>query len=262
MPIEEARKWIDRILLGFCFADGQSRTHAIARMFSPYLRGIIGWIYKHPLWLFLANRPRAGKDYLNGIAQILYIGHAFEGAPLAESTDENKKYITAALCSGRRMINFANCQEFISCGNFMSLISAPTWTVRRLGSNDASADLELPVEADVSISGNTGALTYKPDVADRARIIRLSFFEENANSRTFPIPHLHDYVKEHRCDILSAIHAHVREWIIASMPLGATPFSSFPKWAETVGGLLTFHGYGDPCLNDQGEISGDPELVH
>jgi hypothetical protein len=260
MPIEEASKWIEVILSGFCFADDQSRTHAIARIFSPYLRGIIGWIHKHPLWLFLANRPRAGKDYLNGVAQILYIGHAFEGAPLAESTDENRKYIGAALCGGRRMINFANCQGFISCGNFMSLVTNSRMSMRQLGSNNADAYMELNNEADVSISGNVGSLTYKADVADRARIIRLSFFEEDANSRTFPIPHLHDFVLEHRSDILSAIQAHVRDWITAGMPQGTRPFSSFPRWAETIGGLLAFHGYGDPCEKDGGEITGDPEL--
>jgi DNA polymerase-1 len=260
MPIDEARDWIDRILFGFCFADDQSRTHAIARMFSPYLRGLIGWIHKHPLWLFLANRPRAGKDYLNGVTQILYTGHAFEGAPLAQSTDENRKYITAALCGGRRMINFANCQGFISCGNFMSLITNSRMSVRMLGSSSAEAYLDLQNEADVSISGNVGSLTYQADVADRARIVRLSFYEEDANSRTFEIPHLHDYVMEHRSDILSAIHAHVREWITAGMALGTTPFTSFPRWAEVVGGVLGHHGYGDPCLKDGGEITGDPEL--
>ena len=35
MPIEEARELISRILDGFCFADDQSHTHTIARLFSP-----------------------------------------------------------------------------------------------------------------------------------------------------------------------------------------------------------------------------------
>ena len=49
-----------------------------------------------PLWTFTANRPRAGKDYLNGVAQTLYYGYAFEDSPL-ECSEETQKRITAAL---------------------------------------------------------------------------------------------------------------------------------------------------------------------
>ena len=236
MPLEEARGWIDELLGSFCYADAQSKTHSLARLFSPYMRGIIGFGHKHPLWFFLANRPRAGKDYLNGCTQIIYLGHAFEGAPLALDPGENRKYITAALCSGRRMINFANCQGPINCPNFMSLITNNRMGgLRMLGSSDAAADLELRNEADISISANEGRAQWQEDVAMRARFIRLAFFEEDANSRLFPIPHLHDWVLKHRAEILSAIHAHVREWWVAGAPLGTTPFNSFPHWAEKVG---------------------------
>ena len=58
---------------------------------------------------FTSGRKHLREDYLNGVAQILYIGHAYEGAPLAESTDESRKYITAALCGGRRI-----CAELLA----------------------------------------------------------------------------------------------------------------------------------------------------
>jgi len=32
------------------------------------------------------------------------------------------------------------------------------------------------------------------------------------------------------------------------MPKGKSPFTSFPVWAEEVGGMLIANGLGDPCL--------------
>jgi ribonuclease D len=158
------------------------------------------------------------------------------------------------------MINFANCQGPINCPNFMSLITNNRMGgLRMLGSSDASADLELRNEGDISISANEGRSQWQEDVAARARFIRLAFFEEDANSRVFEIPHLHDWVLAHRAELLSAIHAHVREWWAAGAPMGTTPFNSFPHWAEKVGGLFQFRGFGDPCLPEGMAVSGDPE---
>ena len=63
-------------------------------------RGIMGFEKRTPLWLFMANRPRAGKDYLNGVAQTLYYGHSFEDAPIAaDDARETAKRITTAILS-------------------------------------------------------------------------------------------------------------------------------------------------------------------
>jgi hypothetical protein len=263
MSIEEARKVISEDpYSGFCFKNSQSRVHAIARLITPYTRGLMGFGHRVPLWFYNANRPRAGKDYCAGVAQIIYLRHAFEDAPLGNNSEETRKRITAALQAGRRQVHFANCQGYIDDKYFIAAITNSVWNDRLLGSNDAKSDLEIPNEAEFSMSANMG-LTYKEDIEPRSRRIELAFYEEHDNARTFPNPFLHDWLKENRARILSAIHALYLYWVYKGMPSSTTPFTSFPKWAEVVGGIMAACELGDPCLphQDQDLIGGDQKTI-
>jgi len=102
-------------------------------------------------------------------------------------------------------------------------------------------------------------LTYREVVAPRLRKIELAFFEEDPNKRTFPNPFLHDWLRENRVRVLSAIHSIFRYWIKAGAPAGKTLFNSFPRWAQVVGGVMSVANLGDPCLPHKGEdlIGGD-----
>lgn len=258
MTPDEAKQVIEDILGDFCFASEQDKVHAIARLTTPYVRGIIGWTARVPLWLFIANRPRAGKDYLSGVVIILYTGEPQEDAPLEKGSEETRKRITAALMSGRSFMHLANCQGHINDASLIGAITARMIRVRNLGSTAAEADLELPNEMEFSISANVG-VTYREDVEPRSRRINLEFFEEDPNKRCFRRPDLHAYVEANRGRILGAIDALVSEWIRQGMPPGTTPFTSFPEWARVVGGIMQANGLGDPCLPHYSElkIGGD-----
>jgi hypothetical protein len=262
MDLEEAKRILESILAGFCWKNEQSKTHAIARILTPYARGIMGFGARTPLWIFIANRPRAGKDYLAGVAQIIYLGHAFEDAALGRDSEEIGKRITCALRAGRRQMHFANCQGHIESEKFIQAITAPYWQDRALGSNSAQSDLKLPNEADYSISVNIGA-TFKADIEPRSRKIYLEFYDENENGRNFPDPYLHETIAENRAQILSAIDTFFQHWINFGMPPGKTAFTSFAKWAEVIGGVMAACGYGDPCLPHEVKdlIGGDLELA-
>jgi Domain of unknown function (DUF3854) len=262
MPIEQAAEVIEQAIEGFCWRIPQSKIHAIARMITPYARGIMGFSERMPLWYFVGNRPRCGKDYLNGVTQVVYLGHAFEDAPITDNYEETNKRIVSALRAGRRMMHFANCQHHLNDPGFIQAITGPTINARSLGSNDAKSDLELPNEVDYSLSANVG-LTYREDVEPRLRKIELAFFEEDANKRTFPNPFLHDWIKSNRSEVLSAIHSLFQHWIGKGAPAGKTLFNSFPRWAEVVGGVMVTCGLGDPCLAHEGEdlLGGDQREV-
>jgi hypothetical protein len=74
----------------------------------------------------MGNRPRAGKDYLNGLAQTLYYGSAFEDPSIsANSAEETRKRITRALSAGRRSMHVANQQAFLDDAVFIGAITAP-----------------------------------------------------------------------------------------------------------------------------------------
>jgi hypothetical protein len=49
-----------------------------------------------------------------------------------------------------------------------------------------------------------------------------------------------------RSDILAALWAFVREWNLAGRPKPSRAHSSFPRWAEIIGGIVEFAGFGCP----------------
>ncbi len=231
----------------FCWKDEQSVTHALARVITPYCRGLMGWDARFPLWHFAANRPRAGKDYLAGVTHLIYEGRTCEDAPLDRDSEETRKRITAAMMSGRRIMHFANCQGHIQDAHFIGAITSKTFAARNLGSTEAKADLVMPNEIEFSLSANVG-LTFREDVEPRTRRIALQFYDENPNGRSFTRPDLHGWVLENRPLLLGAVSALVQHWINQGCPPGPTPFNSFPEWSRVVGGIMTSCGLPDPCL--------------
>ena len=247
MTIEDAKNLLITLHDGFCLADKQSGVHALARIITPYCRGIMGFDHRPPVWHYSANRPRAGKDYLAGLAHLIYEGNYTEDAPIGKQPEETRKRITSAIRSGRRFMHFANCQGNLDDENFIGATTKIGYGDRSLGSNSGAADLTMRNEIEFSFSGNQG-ITFRPDVEPRTRKIELFFGEEDANSRKFLIADLHGFVVQNRWAIISAIDTLVTAWLAAGAPLGQTPFTSFPRWAAVVGGIMTFHGLGDPCL--------------
>jgi hypothetical protein len=261
LDIEQALKILEAAHQGFEFKNAQSRTHAYARFLTPYFRGHIGFLEPVPCWFYNANRPRAGKDYLCGIAQIIYEGFPFEDAALSDSADETCKRITAGLLAGRRFFHFANCQGYLQDKYFIQAITDSAWRTRLLGSNNAQSDLLIPNEAEYSLSANAG-LTYREDVEPRLRRIDLVYYEEDANSRIFPVEDLHGWATQNRSLLLSAADAIHEYWTQKGCP-EAHPFASYKRWGKFVGGALNLVGLGDPTL-PHGEdplIAGDPRTA-
>jgi hypothetical protein len=259
MPIEQARELLQKTYEGFCWKNDQSKVHAFARLFTPYARGLIGFNERIPCWFFVGNRPRCGKDYLNGVTQILYLGNHFEDQPLGKNSEETAKRIVAALRAGRRMMHFANCQNCLDDSAFIQAITGPVLNARSLGATDAKSDLELLNEIDYSLSAQI-RLGHREDVEPRCRKIQLAYYEENPNGRIFPNPYLHFWLKDNRFMILEAVKSLFDYWRTTGTPSGTTPFNSYPRWAEVVGGVMSVCGLGDPCLphiDDEDLLGGD-----
>ena len=254
MSLEEAKELIDTIYKEFCFEDtetGQDYYTAIAGLLTPYLRGLFSnFNVRTPVFFYLANRPRAGKDHCAGITGIVYEGVNIEETPLCtgekyggSGSEEFRKKLLSAFISGKHKMHFANNKGYIENAVFEKIITSTVHTDRLLGKNE---DLVFNNEIDFSLSGNTG-VTYSDDFADRCRFVKLFLELENANERTFDNPHLHDYVLENRGKILSALYSLVRNWKEKGSPKGSIPFASFPEWAEICGGIMESAGYGNPC---------------
>ncbi|MBE2283069.1 MAG: bifunctional DNA primase/polymerase [Prosthecobacter sp.] len=230
---------------GFPWHDELSKTSAISRLLTPFCRGLMRW-EKTPVFIMLANQPRLGKDTIAMMVSTLYTGEGAVAPPLEKDGDaEMRKRITSALRTGNPFFHIANLRGHI---NYPSLEAATDasllWKDRCLGH---SRELELPNEAEYSLSMNVGA-TLTVDLDARAIFIRLRYPGENPNARTFRHPNLQQWVRGNRPRLLGALFALLKRWQEMGRPEGPTPFASFPTWSRIVGGIMTACELGDPCI--------------
>lgn len=265
MSLDEAKQIIKTIYQEFCFKDDQDFINAVAALLTPFLRGLFKeFNTRTPVNFYKANRERSGKDYCAGITGIVYEGKALEDSPVSNSensrsnnTDELRKKILAAFIAGRKRLHFSNNKGFIDNAVLEAIATAEKYSDRVLGRNEV---LSFDNDLDISLSGNLG-VTFTPDLANRCRFINLFLDIEDANARQFNNPNLHNWIKENRSLILSALFALVRNWIEKGKPVGKVNFASFPEWAEVCGGIMEAAGYKSPCTANE-EISiigGDSE---
>ncbi len=265
MSLEEAKKLLAEIYKEFCFQNRQDYVNSIASLLTPFLRGLFpSFNTRTPVFFFLANRERAGKDYLAGIGGIIYEGHSTEESPISNSenarsnnTEELRKKILAAMINGRKRLHFANNKGYINNAVFEAVTTAERYSDRLLGKNDI---LTFDNEIDFSLSGNVG-VGFTPDFANRSRFIRLHLDIEDANSRAFDNPNLHKWLKDNRGLVLSALYSLVNNWIKNGEKEGSINFTSFPQWASICGGIMESAGYDNPCISDKETLAfgGDNE---
>ena len=266
MNLIEAKSIIEEMFSEFCFKGEDDKINAIAALITPFLKGLFkGFNTRTPVPFYIANRERAGKDYLAGITGIVYEGAALEEPPISSNdfsksnnTEELRKKILSAMIAGRKRLHFSNNKGFINNAVFESVATSSQYSDRKLGGNET---LIFDNELDLSLSGNAG-VTYTPDFANRCRFVNLFLEIEDANSRKFKNPDLHEWVKNNRNNILSALYCLVRNWFDLGTPKGSLPFASFQEWAAICGGIMEAAGYDNPCkLNELGALSigGDME---
>ena len=243
MNYEDTIGLIDELFSDFCFADEQAKTNAIAKLLTPFCKGLMGWGSKVPFWLFEANRERIGKDYLCELIQIVHEGRA-SSHPAFESDEELRKKITSALRSGARRMHFGNVRGHVNSKALEQAITSKYWEDRILGVNENRI---FPNEIEFSMSANVGA-SWPADLDLRMVKIKLFMSEENPNARQFKHTDLHKWAKKRRGSILSILFAMVQRWDQAGRPDGPTSFASFPEWAKVIGGIMHACNLGDPCI--------------
>ncbi len=239
---------------GFWWHDEQARTHALARLVTPFCRGLMGW-RRPPLWIYDGNREGCGKDTCADVTHVLYTGRSIICAPLSKDCDEEmRKRITSALMAGSRFFHLANMKGHIRYASLEAATdNSGVWEDRRLGVNET---LRLPNETEFSFSANNA--TWEPDIERRCRRIRLRFTPEDINGHRYRHQDIRGWILRRRADLLSAINAMVLEWVRAGRPPGPTPFTSFQEWGATIGGIFMVCGLPDPCQpHEESNSSGD-----
>jgi len=265
MSLEEAKELIKGIFKEFCFQDHQAYINAIAGLLTPFLKGLYpSFSTRTPVFMYIANRERAGKDYCADITGLVMEGYAIQEPPIStgekssNNNEELRKKVLSALIAGRKRIHFANNKGYINNAVFEGIITSPKYSDRALGRNEI---LTLDNEIDFSLSGNVG-IGFTPDLANRSRMITLFLDIEDANERKFERPNLHAWVLDNRNKVLSALYALVKNWHDNECPEGSVPFSSFPDWAKICGGIMEAAGYDSPCRSDKKlRVAGDSETT-
>ena len=264
MSIEEAKQIIDKIYEEFCFKSEQDKINAIAGLITPALRGLYSdFNIRTPIFFYIANRERCGKDYCAGITGIVYEGINLEEPAMCDgqsnnNSEEFRKKILSAFIAGRKRFHSANNKGFVNVASFEAVTTSRFHSDRMLGKNEL---LTFSNEIDFSMSGNMG-ITYSPDLGNRCRFIRFFLEQEDANAREFKNPDLHGWILENREKILSAIFTLVKDWFDKDMKKGTLFFASFPEWAKICGGIMENAGYGNPCVPDnEMTFGGDEETT-
>jgi len=263
MPLEEAKKIIDYLFKEFCFEKRNDheysddngeyyRLNAIAGLLTPFIRGLYSrFTVRTPLFFYLGNRPRIGKDTTANISGAVFEGQLIQDPKIGSGTthEELRKNIFSNILFGRKRMHFANCDGYIGHGIFEEYLTTEFINDRLLGGNKTAL---LPNEIDFSLSGNTG-IRYSEDIQMRSKFVKLFLEGENVNSRKFENPYLEQWVlkKENREKVLSALFSLVKNWFNNNQPKGKEIFTSFPEWAEICGGIMECAGYKNPCHPDK-----------
>lgn len=256
MSLEQAKSIIDIIFAEFCFANDKDKTHAIAGFLTPYLHGLLPkFSTRTPVYIYMANRERAGKDYLAGCTGMVFEGCKTEEPAICNdekgsNNEELRKKITACMRQGKKRFHSANNKGLLNNSIFEGVTTAEVWNDRLLGKSEV---LTFSNEIDYSLSGNIG-IKLTPDMSNRSRIINLHLVDEDANARKFKNPNLHGWILENRELIISALFALVRNWAQKGMKPGSVPFASFPEWSSVCGGIMEAAGYENPCEVDKTAI--------
>jgi len=263
MSLKESIAVLDFILREFCFKSDEDYTIAIAGLITPFLRGLYhSFTCRTPVFVYGANRPRIGKDYLAGIRGIIYEGVAIENPAISytknkgNAEDELRKTVVSIFMSGRKIVHFGNNKGHLDNAVLEGLCTTKVFTARILGQNNS---IKSDNDLEISLSGNLG-ISYTADFIGRARFCSQSYDKEDINKRTFDNPNLQKWVQDNRSLILSAMYGLVMNWKKNKYKPGSKAFTSYPEWARVCGGVMEAAGYDSPCNpNPDVLIGGDTE---
>jgi hypothetical protein len=230
---------LGEILEGFCFGESPSpntkslfQLNAISYLLTAHCRALFA-PERAPVFYFEANRQGAGKDYLAGLAMLLTTGSDPNFYPPVEDSDEMRKRIFAVCLSGERFFIVSNAKGVFADPVYEAAATSPIYSDRRLG---VSENRGLPNGAIYALSGND--LTLSEDMSRRIVRIRLEFYGESVEARTFSHPDLYGHVRRHRARYLGALQAMVNRWVAAGCPEGSRLKPSFVRWSQIIGGIF------------------------
>ena len=254
MSLDAALAVIEETFAEFPFAEdrGRSKAVAIAAMLTVFAGGIMPPGSTRPVFLYLCNAEGGGKTTAARLAGIPYGAVAAESAPTDET--EWQKKLLSAVIGGRRLLLLDNLKGFLNSPALEAYTTSSRYAGRILG---VSKEFSGEACATVLITGNR--LVISPDMRRRSLTVELFMAELRAEDRRF-VRRLDDpAMLDLRPRLLAACWALVRAWDKAGRPGATRMNSSFPRWCDSIGGIVEHAGFSCPTAPAELDGMGDTD---
>ena len=256
MTAEDARQVIEDAFAEFPFAEdaGRSKAVAVAALLTVFAGGIMPEGANRPVFIYLGNAEGTGKTTCARLAGISYGAVATEAAPTEET--EWQKKLLAAVIGGRRLLLLDNLKGHLNSPSLENYTTTSRFGGRILG---LSREFEGEACATVLITGNM--LTYSPDMRRRSLMVELFMTQLRAEDRKFARRLDDPALLALRPRLLAACWSMVRAWDAAGRPAASRTNSSFPRWVDTIGGIVEHAGFACPTAPAELDGMGDSDTA-
>lgn len=217
-----------------------SRANAVAMILQPFVRAMI----KGPCPNYHVDKPAigTGAGFLVDAAWIIAEGgDRAEVKTLSHDNAEIKKAMTAALLESKSILFLDNIQHQVDSPDLAAALTAGTWSDRILGQ---STTVNIPIRTTFIMAGNR--IRFSKDMMRRNVPIYMNAATPNPSSdRTedfYKHPMLHDWVIEHRAELVWACHVMIKAWVQNGMHAGEAMLQSFNSYSKVMSGILDTAG--------------------
>jgi hypothetical protein len=236
----------------FPFVSDQDRSVHIACILTAIQRPLLKAC---PIFGYSAPTQRSGKSLLAESVAIIASGKPAAATAISGDREEIRKMITSVLREGHSIINLDNVEHPLTSPDLAKAITQSEYQDRALGTNKM---LRLPTGVLWTATGNN--LSFRRDLSSRALLCRIDPQMESPESRAFKIPHLGDYLKMNREDLVAAALTILRAFYIAGRPRQQVkPWGGFDDWSASIREPLVWLGLADPCETRTVVLADDPE---
>ncbi|GCE18664.1 hypothetical protein [Dictyobacter kobayashii] len=245
--IMNAQVLLDEAIGEFPYENEASHANAIGLMLTPLIRqSINGHV---PLALIDATRPGTGKSLLAETVAFIATGRKAEMMTAPYDDDEWRKRIASTLSEGATIIIIDNIKAKIQAASLDTALTSSTVKERILGQSKNGVYAQ---RATWMATGNN--IQIGGDLPRRSYWIRMDARTDKPWTRGGFKHNLHEWVPEHRGQLIAALLTLARAWFAAGCPKATVPqMGSFQQWADTIGGILS-HCWIEGFLSNLNEL--------
>jgi hypothetical protein len=228
----------------FPFADAASGVNFLAMVIEPFVRTIIGGDHPTPMYVFKASTPGTGKSLLCQAG--LYVGcGSVPPATYHADPVEFDKRLMAYVLTGPTAVLLDNVNDPVDSATLAAMLTATEWRGRVIGTSQVP---EVRFRHVWALTANNPSMSR--EITRRTVPIVLDYDGDPTARRDFEVPDLMGYVRDHRIELIGAVHTLVHNWLRGGggdtdhegntvRHVRESAFlASYDRWAGVLGGIL------------------------